>query len=399
MSEQVRPTGGRRDVGLLATCNALAMIGNSVVITIVAIVGTSLAPSKFLATAPLTLQMVGTMAAVFPASMLMKRHGRRAGFVVGVLIGMVGSLVAASGIFLADFVVYCAGAVLYGAFMGFVQLYRFAAADAAPRAYRGKAISLVVAGGVAAGLFGPELALWSRDWFPQTLFAGCHLAITALQLGALVLLMQVRIPPPGEAERSEHGRPLAAVVRQPVFVVAALSAMIGYGSMSLIMASTPLAILAHNHQFADAAWVIQWHLLGMFGPSFVTGYLITRFGVLNVIATGAALMAMCVTLNLSGSDLTFNFWAPLLLLGIGWNFMFVGGSTLLTNAYAPAEKAKTQAANDTLVFSTVALASLSSGATYHALGWEALNLAVAPMLVIVILANVWLRYRGVPAEA
>ena len=398
MSEVTTAHSGQRDVALLVLCNALAMIGNSVVIAIVAIVGTSLAPSKFLATAPLTLQMVGTMAAVFPASMLMKRHGRRAGFVVGILIGIAGSLLTATGVFVGEFVVYCVGATVYGVFMGFVQFYRFAATDAAPPAFRGKAISFVVAGGVAAGLFGPELAIWSRGWFDSALFAGCHLAIMALQLCALLLLAFVRIPPPSEEERGGGGRPLAVVARQPVFIVAALSGMIGYGSMSLIMASTPLAILANGHPFEDAAWVIQWHLLGMFAPSFFTGHLIARVGVLNVIAAGAMLAALCVALNLSGSDLTINFWAPLILLGVGWNFMFVGGSTLLTYAYAPAEKAKAQAANDALVFSAVALATLFSGATYHALGWEALNLAAAPLLSLVLVANLCLRHRGAPVE-
>lgn len=399
MFEATTARRGQRDVALLALCNALAMTGNSVVIAIVAIVGTSLAPSKFLATAPLTLQMVGTMAAVFPASMLMKRHGRRAGFVVGIMIGIAGSLLAATGVFVGDFVVYCFGATIYGVFMGFVQFYRFAAADAAPPAIRGKAISFVVAGGVAAGLFGPELAIWSRYWFDAALYAGCHLAITALQMSALVLLAFIRIPPPSEEERSGGGRKLAAVARQPVFIVAAMSGMIGYASMSLIMASTPLAILADGHPFEDAAWVIQWHLLGMFAPSFLTGHLIDRFGVLNVIAAGAVLASVCVALNLSGSDLTINFWAPLMLLGISWNFMFVGGSTLLTYAYAPAEKAKVQAANDSLVFSSVALATLFSGATYHLLGWQALNLAVTPLLSLVLVANIWLRRRGLPAEA
>ena len=399
MFEATTARRGQRDVALLALCNALAMTGNSVVIAIVAIVGTSLAPSKFLATAPLTLQMVGTMAAVFPASMLMKRHGRRAGFVVGIMIGIAGSLLAATGVFVGDFVVYCFGATIYGVFMGFVQFYRFAAADAAPPAIRGKAISFVVAGGVAAGLFGPELAIWSRYWLDAALYAGCHLAITALQMSALVLLAFIRIPPPSEEERSGGGRKLAAVARQPVFIVAAMSGMIGYASMSLIMASTPLAILADGHPFEDAAWVIQWHLLGMFAPSFLTGHLIDRFGVLNVIAAGAVLASVCVALNLSGSDLTINFWAPLMLLGISWNFMFVGGSTLLTYAYAPAEKAKVQAANDSLVFSSVALATLFSGATYHLLGWQALNLAVTPLLSLVLVANIWLRRRGLPAEA
>lgn len=399
MFEATTARRGQRDVALLALCNALAMTGNSVVIAIVAIVGTSLAPSKFLATAPLTLQMVGTMAAVFPASMLMKRHGRRAGFVVGIMIGIAGSLLAATGVFVGDFVVYCFGATIYGVFMGFVQFYRFAAADAAPPAIRGKAISFVVAGGVAAGLFGPELAIWSRYWFDAALYAGCHLAITALQMSALVLLAFIRIPPPSEEERSGGGLKLAAVARQPVFIVAAMSGMIGYASMSLIMASTPLAILADGHPFEDAAWVIQWHLLGMFAPSFLTGHLIDRFGVLNVIAAGAVLASVCVALNLSGSDLTINFWAPLMLLGISWNFMFVGGSTLLTYAYAPAEKAKVQAANDSLVFSSVALATLFSGATYHLLGWQALNLAVTPLLSLVLVANIWLRRRGLPAEA
>ena len=276
--------------------------------------------------------------------------------------------------------------------------YRHAAADTADAEFKSKAISLVVAGGVVAAICGPLIAIWSRDLFAPVSFAGCYAAIVVLQLVALGLLAFVDIPRPTAEERRSSGRPLLTIMRQPTFIVAAASGMIGYGAMSLIMTATPLAILGCGLEFKDAAFVIQWHALGMFAPSFVTGSLINRFGVLKIIVSGALLTTFCVAINLAGIEL-LNFWSALVLLGIGWNFMFVGGTTLLTRAHTAEERAKTQAANDFLVFGSVALASLGSGAAFHAFGWTTVNVAVLPMLVAVVIAAMWLRARRVPAEA
>ena len=393
------PSRSTLNVTILAMCQALAMTGNIMIIAMVALIGSSLAADKTFATLPLTLQFLGTMATVVPASLLMKRVGRRLGFMVGVGIGMLGAATAIQAIFISSFWLYCVGAALYGAFFAFSLFYRYAAADVASMRFRGKAISLVVGGGIFGAIFGPELAVWSRELFAPALFAGSYAVILALQASVLLLLLMVRIPPPSEEERRSDGRPLIHIMRQPTFLVAATSAMVGYGAMSLIMTATPLAITSHDHHFHDAAWVIQWHTVGMFAPSLVTGWLIARYGVLNVIAAGAVLTTACIAVNLAGVDLTYNFWTALILLGIGWNFMFVGGTTLLTECYRPAEKAKTQAMNDFLVFGTVALASLTSGAAYHNFGWAAVNYGVAPLIVVVFAANIWLRSRRVPAPA
>ena len=382
----------RRNVLILALCQALAMTSTSLMVTVAALVGQMLAADKTLATLPIAVQFTATMATVIPASLLMKRIGRRAGFSVGALLGAAGAGLAVAAIFAGSFVAFCLAGAGIGAALGFAMFYRFAAADAADSAFRGKAISLVLTGGVVAAVAGPQLARWSRDLFQPALFAGCFAVIAGLWLAALLLLQLVDIPRPGELERRAGGRPLSAIVRQPAFAVAALGAMIGYGVMSLVMTVTPLAMVGHAHEFDDAAFVIQWHALGMYAPSFLTGHLIARFGVLNVLAAGVALVAGCVAVNLSGTGL-MQFWAALILLGLGWNFLFIGSTTLLTETYRPEERAKTQALNDFLVFGTVAMSSFASGAVHHHFGWTAVNLAVIAPISAVLLAVLWLRRR------
>ena len=382
----------RRNVLILALCQALAMTSTSLMVTVAALVGQMLAADKTLATLPIAVQFTATMATTIPASLLMKRIGRRAGFSVGALLGAAGAGLAIAAIFAGSFVVFCLAGAAVGAALGFAMFYRFAAADAADPAFRGKAISLVLTGGVVAAVAGPQLARWSRDLFQPALFAGCFVAIAGLWLAALLLLQLVDIPRPSELERRAGGRPLAAIVRQPAFVVAALGAMIGYGVMSLVMTVTPLAMIGHAHEFDDAAFVIQWHVLGMYAPSFVTGHLIARVGVLNVLAAGVALIGACVAVNLSGTGV-MQFWAALTLLGLGWNFLFIGSTTLLTETYRPEERAKTQALNDFLVFGTVAMSSFASGAVHNHFGWSAVNLAVIAPISAVLLAVLWLRRR------
>lgn len=388
-----RPT---RNVLLLALCQGLAMTGNAVVMTVSALAGYMLAEDKSLATLPLALQFTATMAATIPASLLMKRIGRRAGFSLGVLVAAAGGAVSSFAIFTANFPLFCLGAAIYGGFNGFALFYRFAAADTASDAFRGKAISLVVTGGVLAAFAGPELAIWSRGWFEPTVFAGCYAAIVGLALAALLLLQLIEIPRPAPEERRQGGRPLGTIMRQPEFVVAALGGMIGYGAMSLVMTATPLAMQAHALDFGDTAFVIQWHILGMFAPGFVTGHLIHRFGVLNVMLAGVAFAVGCVAVNLTGVGI-LQFWLALVLLGVGWNFLFVGSTTLLTECYTPAEKAKTQAINDFLVFGAVALCSFSSGALQYGFGWQAVNLGVVAPLLVTATATLWLKHRRATA--
>ncbi len=368
------------------------MTSNMLVMTSSALVGYSIATDKSLATLPLALQFLATMAATIPASMLMKRVGRKLGFLLGAGIWAAGAGLSIHAIFAADFVLFCVGAALIGAFNAFALYYRFAAADVASEAFRSRAISYVMAGGVLASIIGPELAKGTVDLFAPVLFAGvyaCILVLAALTVGLLLLM---DIPAPSAEEWRRKGRPILEIMRQPVFIVAVLGGMIGYGVMSLVMVATPLAMVACSLAFDDTAFVIQWHALGMWAPAFFTGHLIRRFGTTTVMLAGAVLAVGAVVSNLSGTDIA-NFWVGLVLLGIGWNFLFVGSTTLLTEVYTPDERAKTQAVNDFFVFGTVSVAALSSGALNHAFGWQAVNASVLPLIGVVVGALVWLRRR------
>ncbi len=392
---------GRRDVALLALCQALSLTAMSAVIASAAIIGHGLADTKALATLPVGLQFVATMAATIPASLLMKRIGRRDGFTVGTFIGLAGAIMAYQAIMMADFTLFCAGSVMIGAFMGFAQYYRFAAADAASEGFRSRAISLVLAGGVVAST-GPLLANWSKDMFAPVAFAGVYVAVAVLYAATLVALRFITIPPPDAEERGRGGRPLLEIVRQPTFVVAALCSLVSYTMMSLLMTATPLAMQFCGFGFGDSAQTIQWHVLGMFAPSFFTGHLMKRFGTLNVMAAGALLIALCAVSNIQGV-LLVNFWVGAILLGIGWNFLFLGGTTLVTEIHTPAEKAKTQAAHDFTVFSGVALSAMLSGVLHDAFGWQSMNYAVLPFLAAALAGIIWLgamrrRPATTPAE-
>jgi MFS family permease len=379
------------NVVLLSVCQALLATGNAVVITTSALVGQILAPEG-LATLPLFLQFVAVMATALPASFLMKRIGRRLGFAVGACFAVAAGLLGWGAILLGSFWLFCLANTIYGVFMSFGMYYRFAAAEVAEPAFRPRAISYVLAGGVVAAIAGPELAKATAELFAPALFAGCFAAIAVLGATTLLVLAFVGIPVPGEEERSEAGRPLALIVRQPTFMVALGGAAIAQGAMVLVMTATPLAMAFCGHGFNDTAFVIQWHVLGMFAPSFFTGRLISRFGTLNMMITGASLMLACLAVALSGIEIV-QFWTALILLGVGWNFMFVGGTTLLTTTYTPPEKAKVQAINDLLIFATAALASLCSGILHHLIGWQAVSLSMIVPLLVTLGAILWLKRR------
>ncbi len=352
--------------------------------TSAALIGHSLSDDKALATLPLALQFVAVMLVTAPASFLMKRIGRRDGFTVGLCIGLVGAALAIVAIRNSDFVLFCFACLLVGAFNGFGQYYRFAAADTAEDAFKSRAISLVMAGGVIASI-GPLLANFSKDLLPNDVFAGVYILVAILYVASLLTLRFIVIPRPSIAEYASGGRPLHVIMRQPVFIVAALGGMVGYMLMSLLMSATPLAMQGAGHAFFDTAQVIQWHVFAMFAPAFFTGHLIRRFGTTSIMSTGAVLIAACVAINLAGVDLAY-FWIGGMALGVGWCFLFVGATTLVTEAYSPAEKAKTQAANDFLVFGTVACAALLSGVLHEWIGWHAMNYVALPFLAIVLLA-------------
>ena len=383
----------RRNVLLLAACQALLNSAASLILTTAALIGVALSPSTALVTLPLGLMFLAMMLAAMPASLLMRRIGRRAGFLLGALMGVSGGLLCAWGVHVGSFTAFCIGAVGLGVFNGVGQFYRFTAAEVATPAWRSRAISLVMAGGVVAAFVGPNLASFTRDLVAPAAFTGSFLALVALHGSSMLLLAFLRVPPPSFEESEGEGRPLARVARQPAFVVAVLGGMVSYGVMNLLMTSTPLAMAGCGFAFSDTAWVIQWHVLAMFAPSFVTGHVIRRLGAVNVVLAGGVMLLGCAVTNLLGVEM-LNFWTALVLLGLGWNFMFIGSTTLLTECYRPAEKARAQGLNDLLVFGTVALTATSSGALHQTLGWSSLNAGVIPVIGLAVAAALWLRSGG-----
>jgi MFS family permease len=380
-----------RNVIVLSACQATLQTGGVTLVAVTGLAGYALATNKVWATLPLTCYVVGSAITTIPASLLMKSIGRRAGFQTGTAIGIGGAAVCALAIWLASFWLLCAGMLVMGSYTAFGKYYRFAAADVADVSFRAKAISLTLAGGIIGGFVAPEMAIRTKDFFAGHMFLGSYLSLMVVCAIAALLLTQLEIPQLSEKERKESGRPLREIMRQPVFIVAALAGALSYGIMNLFMTSTPLAMRAHHHHFNEAAFVLEWHVLGMYGPSFFTGSLIHRFGVLNVIFAGIAILFVAVLAALSGNAV-INFWWALFLLGVGWNFMYVGGSALLTECHTPSERAKTQAANDFMVFVTMAISSVSSGMLLHASGWHAVNYGTVPFLLIALAVTAWLMW-------
>ena len=375
-----------RDIFLLACCQALLLVNNSALIAMNGLVGYSLAANKALATAGVTTFVLGSAVAAMPAALWMAKVGRRRGFMTGSVVAVIGSGTCALALTLSNFVLFCVGTAIIGVYTAFGLQYRFAAAEVASPDFKAKAISLVLAGGIAGGFLGPEASRWGRDLFPVP-FLGSFVILSAIAVCALGVQSRVRVPMPTLAE-SGGGRPLSEIASQPVFIVAALAAALGYGVMNLLMTATPLAMSFCNHPYAAAAFVIEWHVVGMYAPGFFTGSVIQRFGVLRVIIAGTVLAAAAVGVALTGTQVG-HFWAALVLLGIGWNLMYTGGTTLLTEAYTPRDKAKTQGLNDFIVFAVMGVSSLSSGALIDAAGWERMNAVALPFVVIVAFAAMW----------
>lgn len=386
----------RKTLALLAACQGLLLINGAGLISMQGLVGYMLTDTKSLATLGATTYVIGSALAAMPAAMWMARVGRRAGFMTGAFINIVGCGLAALALHLRSFPLFCAATAVIGIYQAIGLQYRFAAAEVAAPADRAKAISWVLAGGIAGGILGPESMRLARDWF-ATPFAGSFIVLAAYALLAMAVQSRVHVPKPTRQERSGGGRSLGEIVRQPVFVVAVISAAFGYGIMNLLMVATPLAMDFCSHPFAQAAMVIQWHVVGMYAPGLFTGSLIRRYGTLKVILAGVVLVGGCVAVALSGTTVT-HFLVALALLGVGWNFMYTGGTTLLTESYAPAEKARAQGANDFAVFATMGVSSFSSGALVSVAGWERMNMLALPVLAVVVVAVVWLaRLRRAPA--
>ena len=382
-----------REILLLACCQALLLTNAAGLISMNGLIGYALTDTKTLATFGATTYVLGSALATMPASLWMGRVGRRRGFMTGAAINIAGCGVAVVALWLRSFPLFCVATAIIGVYNAIGLQYRFAAAEVAAPAFRAKAISLVLAGGIVGGLIGPEATRLGKDLFAVP-FLGSFLILAGVALVALLVQSRVRVPPPTAEERAGGGRPLSKVLRQPVFVVAALSGALGYGLMNLLMTATPLAMSFCSHPYSAAAFVIEWHVVGMYAPGFVTGSLIRRFGTLKVILAGVAFIVGCVAVALNGTTIA-HFWIALVLLGIGWNFMYTGATTLLTESYRPAEKARAQGANDFIMFTTMGISSFSSGALVSAAGWEAMNAAALPVLAVVVVAVGWLAWlRG-----
>jgi MFS family permease len=377
----------RRNVGLLAACQALLFTNNATLIAINGLAGLALAPRAALATLPVTAWVVGGAIATMPASLHMRRVGRQAGLTAGTLWGIVGALICAGAVWAQSFWLLCFGTLVFGVYNAYGQYYRFAAADAASADFKSTAISLVLAGGLVGGIIGPTASRYTVDLL-QPRFVGAYLALIGFAVVTLILLRFIRIPPLSAKAQARSGRPLAEIAAQPKFIVAVLAGAIGYGVMNFLMTSTPIAMGVCGHPYTDAAFVISSHVVAMFAPSFVTGGLIKRVGVLPVMFVGALLNFGAIAVALSGIAVT-QFWISLVLLGVGWNFLYIGGTTLLTQTYRPEEMAKAQGANDQAIFIMMAISSFTSGLTVTAAGWERVNLFALPMVAVVAIAIVW----------
>lgn len=378
----------QRNVALLAGAQALFQTSSVLVMTISGLVGLRLASSKGLATLPIALMMVAAAATMIPASLMMQRFGRKQGFALGTLLGILAGLLAAAAIALHSFWLFVAANMLVGGYQGFAQYYRFAAADCASPDFKSRAISWVMVGGVVAALAGPNIARFTQALGPLP-FAASYLVMALLGVCALALVTRLKLAAVsvGAVPAHEAARPLGAIMRQPIFLTALTGSTVGYAVMLMVMTATPLAMQICGQSLGDATTVIQWHVLGMFVPSFFTGNLILRFGVLRIMACGTLLLVGHVAISLSGNAF-LHFLSGLILLGIGWNFLFIGGTTLLTQAYRPSERAKTQAAHDFVMFAVVSLASFSAGGLLDGFGWAAVNWTVLPLLMLT-LGMIW----------
>lgn len=374
----------KRNVLLLASTQALFQTASVMVMTLSGLVGLELATNKSFATLPIAMMMVAAAATMIPASMLMQRFGRKAGFLLGTALGCAAGLTAAGAIWLHSFWLFVFANMLVGGYQGFAQYYRFAAADVASADFRSRAISWVIAGGVVAALAGPGIARVTQG-IGTVPFVAAYLALSAISVLALLIVTRIAIPPVVVSKAHGPARPLWEIMRQPVFLTALIGSSVGYAVMVMVMTATPLAMQICGQSLGASATVIQWHVLGMFLPSFFTGNLIRRYGVLPIMGTGIMLLAGHVAVALTGIEF-LHFLSGLILLGVGWNFLFIGGTTLLTEAYSPTERAKTQAAHDFLMFGAVSIASFSAGGLLNAWGWQSVNLTVLPFLGMAALA-------------
>ncbi len=378
-----------RNVLILAFCQAMLFSGTGLILSSSALIGRDLAPSPAWATVPLAVQYLTTMLVIFYVSHLMQKLGRRLVFVRGAIIGSIGLLLASIGIWMDSFTLFVLASLLVGVHSAIGQFYRFAAAESVTAEFKARAIALTMAGGVLAAFIGPNLAVFTKDVL-EYVFLASYLALVLMT--AAVAWVSNRLELPVIPAEDTEIRSLWKFAIHPKSLLAMIAAMTGYGVMNFLMTATPLAMQCHNHSFDNTALVIQWHLFAMFAPSFITGDLIRKLGVYQVMLLGGLLLIGCALINLNGTSL-LHFEAALILLGVGWNFLYIGATALLTETYAANEKSRAQGMNDTFVFATLTITSLGSGASVDHFGWETINLYSIPIVLAVCLGLLWLIVR------
>ncbi|WP_032554134.1 MFS transporter [Vibrio splendidus] len=373
-----------RNVWLLSLCQALLMTGNILMISVIGLIGKQIAPSASMITLPVALQFLGLMAATIPASLISGKLGRKRGFSIGNLVGITGASLATYALLQQNFYLFCFATFLLGIGIGFGTLYRFAAIEVCDENARHRAISISMAGGVLAAVLGPNLAIMSQQWSQDGLYIGAFASLIGLNILALVILQTIQFPKVSFSNQTPKSDPFSAIVKAPNFVGAVFAAMVAYAVMNILMTATPLAMIGCGFDFTKAAGVIEWHVLGMFVPAFFTGSLIEKFGSRMMILAGGILFVFCIAINIHGESI-WHFRAALVLLGVGWNFMFIAATGLFSQSYQPQNKAKAQAFNEFVVFGCVTVTALLSGWLESTAGWQNLNIYVLPFVLAVIL--------------
>jgi len=373
-----------RNVWLLSLCQALLMTGNILLISVIGLIGKQIAPSVSMITLPVALQFLGLMAATIPASLISGKLGRKRGFSIGNVVGITGASLATYALSQQNFYLFCFATFLLGIGIGFGTLYRFAAIEVCDENARHRAISISMAGGVLAAVLGPNLAIMSQQWSADGLYIGAFASLIGLNILALALLQTIQFPKVSFNSQAPKADPLSVIVKAPNFIGAVFAAMVAYAVMNILMTATPLAMIGCGFDFTKAAGVIEWHVLGMFVPAFFTGSLIEKFGSRMMILAGGVLFVVSIAINIHGVSI-WHFRAALVVLGVGWNFMFIAATGLFSQSYQAQNKAKAQAFNEFVVFGCVTVTALLSGWLESTVGWQNLNVYVLPFVLAVIL--------------
>lgn len=377
----------------LAIGQALLITGNILLVSVTGLIGQSMAPSNVFATLPVALQFLGLMGVTLPAALLMAYLGRKKGFLLGNIIGVSGAITAYFAVQYALFPLFCLATLLLGMAIGIGQQYRFAATENVPQNKAPQAISLIMGAGVIAAVLGPNMAIWFQDWSSETQYLGAFAALVLLYAVNTLLVAVLPLKPPVAKALLGEPTPYLQLLRQPRLICAFIAGAIGYAVMVLVMTATPLAMQHTGFHFGSTASVIQWHVLGMFLPSFFTGKLISRFGTYPIIQIGCVFLLGCALMNQLGVTY-WHFLSALVALGIGWNFTFIGATALLTHSYQPKDQARVQGLNDLIVFSSAAMASLLAGYWLSIFGWEILNLMMIPVILVAMFTLMSRRTRA-----